>query len=164
MEMNSLADIAKKLYQMSDQMHEGMADGVHKTATRVVSNAKNRLGHYQDGWAKLKEKTVQRKLRKNVKAVIRAKKKGAYTATGTDSDAPLIDDGLLRASITVQTNRRHLQSEVGSPIIQAATHEFGNEERGIPERPYLRPALKEEVHKHFVNDLRDGILKRVTRG
>lgn len=149
---------------MADRMHEGLADGVDKTAARVVANAKGSLGHYQEDWARLKDRTIQRKLRKNKAATIRAKKKDTYRATGTSADAPLVDDGLLRGSITKQTDRRKLESEVGSPLEYAAVHEFGSEDDTIPERPYLRPALKEEVEMHLLQDLKDGIHRRVSRG
>ncbi|SDH70233.1 Phage virion morphogenesis family protein [Aneurinibacillus thermoaerophilus] len=148
--MFNLSDIAQKFYAMSEPLHEGMADGVHKTAVRVMTNAKGRLGSYQEGWAILKDETVQRKFN-NPKA----------KATGTDADAPLKDDGLLQGSITLETRRAQLESEVGSPMIYAATHEYGDEDRGIPERPYLRPALVEEVEAHLENDIREAITRRM---
>lgn len=148
--MLNLNDIAKKLYMMSEPLHEGVADGIHKTAVRVMTNAKRRIGSYQDGWAVLKDETVQRKFN-NPQA----------KATGADADAPLKDDGLLQGSITLEMRRDQLEAEVGSPMIYAATHEYGDEDRGIPERPYLRPALAEEVETHLENDIREGINRRM---
>jgi phage gpG-like protein len=160
--MRTLHDFAKSLYRMSNQMHNGLADGVHKTATRVVANSKKRLGHYQEGWVVLKPETVRRKMTKNASAMRRMMKKhGSVTATGGSADSPLVDDGLLRGSITLKTDRHRLRSEVGSSLIYAATHEYGDESRGIPERPYLRPALKEEVETHLIADLQAGLKRRI---
>jgi phage gpG-like protein len=161
MPMN-LGDVARRMYQMGDPLHEGMADGVHKTAIRVMVNAKGRLGSYQEGWAILKDETVRRKFKKNQSATRRVlKRQGEIKATGTDADAPLKDDGLLQGSITIEMRRDQLEAEVGSPMIYAATHEYGDESRGISERPYLRPALAEEVEAHLENDMREAILKRM---
>lgn len=182
-----LADVARKLNQMGDQLNGALADGIQKTATRVRTNAVKRLGHYQPGWAKLKDKTIQRKFGKNRTATLRMlngkipTKRGPMSmremgglyddgllsskdlrATGTDSDAPLVDDGILRASITIKMDRRRLQAEIGSPMIQTATHEFGDDSRGIPARPFLRPAHREEI-KHLQDDLKDAIERRIGR-
>lgn len=160
--MDDLSSVAQRLYQMSNRLSDGLADGVNKTAGRVRDNAKERLGSYQPGWEKLKDETVASKMKKNKMATkSHGKKYGGLVATGTSADAPLIDNGQLRAKIVVEMNRSALSAKVGSPVVHAATHEFGDEERGIPERPYLRPALKEEVDKHLISDLREGVRRRV---
>lgn len=156
--MDELSDIANKIYKMSSRLTDGLADGVNKTAGRVRDNAKGRLGDYQDGWKPLKDATVARKLNKNKKASKKHEQKhGGLVAAGTSADAPLIDSGQMRAKTTAEMNRGNLSAKIGTSVIQAATHEYGDEERGIPERPYLRPALKEEVSKHFIKDLREGV-------
>lgn len=161
--MFDLGDLANKLYSMSNDLHEGLADGVQKNGRRVMNNAKKRLGSYQNGWERLKDATVRRKLSKNERAAkYRIKKYGGLHATGTDADAPLVDEGLYRASITMQMDRRRIRAEIGSPLVQAATHEFGDESRGIPERAHFRPALQEES-KHLEDDLRDGVTRRLLR-
>ncbi|ASS75773.1 hypothetical protein CIG75_12775 [Tumebacillus algifaecis] len=151
-----LNDLAKQLYMMADDLHAGLADGLQITATKTASNAKKRLGKYQQGWAKLKEVTIRRKFGKNKAASKTRMKRG-----GSGSDSPLVDTGIMRASITNKVDRGSLQAEVGTPAIQAATHEFGDEARGIPARPYLRPALHEEM-EHIEDNLAAGIAKRVS--
>lgn len=150
-----LNDLAKQLYMMADDLHAGLADGLNIAATKTASNAKKRLGQYQQGWAKLKEVTIRRKFGKNKSASKVRLKRG-----GSGSDSPLVDTGIMRAGITYKVDRFSLQAEVGTPAIQAATHEFGDESRGIPARPYLRPALHEEM-KHIEDSLAMGIAKRV---
>ncbi|TPG74029.1 hypothetical protein EEL32_25570 [Brevibacillus laterosporus] len=158
--MNDLTALAALFYRAGNRTHDALCDGVEKTARRVKINAQNRLGHYQDGWKVLKAATVRAKLNKNKSAKKRAIKKGTYGATGTDSDAPLVDEGHLRASITISMDRHHIKAEVGSPLIYHATHEMGDEERHIPERPHLRPALQEEVASHLMEDLKEALSRR----
>ena len=162
MDVGDLGGLAKKLNYMADNMHAGLAAGLQKTAVRVMSNAKNRLGHYQDGWAILKDRTVQRKFGKNKSAAARLRKKGGgrILASGSDSDAPLVDHGRLRASITIIVDKTNLRAEIGSPSIEAATQEYGDEERHIPARPYLRPALQVEI-KGLPDDLAEGMKSKV---
>ncbi|TYS55752.1 hypothetical protein FZD47_25325 [Bacillus infantis] len=160
--MDDLSNIARNLYRMSNRLSDGLADGVEKTAGRVRDTAKGKLGDYQDGWPTLKDRTVAQKMKKNKKAAKKHKQKhGGLVATGTSADAPLIDSGQLRASIRIEMNRAALSARVGSSVIHAATHEFGDDERGIPERPHLRPSLKEETDKHLISDLREGVRRRV---
>lgn len=155
--MNDLAALAALMYRSGNRIHDCLCDGVEKTGKRVMLNAKKRLGHYQDGWKTLKDATVRAKMNKNQRAKKRAIKKGTYKATGTDSDAPLVDEGHLRAAITINMDRYHIKAEIGSPLVYHATHEMGDEDRNIPERPHLRPALQEEVAQHLLQDLRDAL-------
>lgn len=47
----------------------------------------------------------------------------------------LMDRGQLRQSISMDVN--NMQVVVGTNLKYAATHQFGDEDRGIPDRPYL---------------------------
>ena len=65
----------------------------------------------------------------------------------------LVGEGDLRDSIQAYTMGMGSSSmaAVGSPLIYAATHQFGDEARGIPARPYL--GISADNHsdiEHFV--------------
>ena len=69
----------------------------------------------------------------------------------------LIEEGGLQESI--QSLSTSDEVRVGSNLIYAATHQFGDEERGIPARPYLglSDEDREDVADLILGDLEDAV-------
>ncbi len=66
-----------------------------------------------------------------------------YAATRHSGQGFLYAEGDLADSIDHQVVSND-QVEVGSNLIYAATHQFGDEDRGIPARPYLGLSADDE--------------------
>lgn len=61
--------------------------------------------------------------------------------------------GRLRSSITAgRTIRRGntYMTPIGTNVIYARTHELGDNRRGIPARPFLRPGIKERKNQRRI--------------
>ena len=60
-----------------------------------------------------------------------------------------IRSGTLRQSIEsgVETKGGETYAYIGSDVIYAATHEYGDHRRNIPERPYLEPGVRQSLDK-----------------
>ena len=69
----------------------------------------------------------------------------------------LIEEGGLQESI--QSLSTSDEVRVGSNLIYAATHQFGDEERGIPARPYLglSDVDREDISDLILGDLEDAV-------
>tara|TARA_R110002167_G_scaffold25264_4_gene87875 strand:- start:313 stop:849 length:537 start_codon:yes stop_codon:yes gene_type:complete len=115
---------------------------VHKTAYRVVIDAQRSMTHdsnsvvvkNRDGRGKFLKDTT-RKLGKN---------ESNPSKPGTP---PGVKTGLLRATINVDSYRDGANTFVaraGTNLEYGRVHELGSPSRGIPARPYLRPAFHKQ--------------------
>lgn len=68
---------------------------------------------------------------------------GKYSETRHENQSLLISRGDLEDSITHEVSTDELV--VGSNLIYAATHQYGDDDRGIPERPYLGLSMDDEI-------------------
>lgn len=70
----------------------------------------------------------------------------------------LVLEGFMRDTLAYNTSSQSM--EMGTNLIQGATHQFGDDDRGIPARPYLGVSEDDEqmiidtLHDHFQNALR----------
>jgi len=82
----------------------------------------------------------------------------AYKETRHSGHSLLANEGDLRDSITYLASDSIV--EVGSNLPYAATHQFGDDDRNIPERPYLgiSPDDEEEIQA-IINDYFGGLLR-----
>ena len=80
-----------------------------------------------------------------------------HAATRKKSHSLLIEEGGLQESI--QSLSTSDEVRVGSNLIYAATHQFGDEERGIPARPYLglSDEDREDISDLILGDLSDAV-------
>lgn len=74
-----------------------------------------------------------------------------------------IGTGALWRSIqgTVRRSGNKRKIVLGSNLIYAATHEYGDPDRKIPARPYLRPAIEAKLNM-AVETMRHTIIKEIT--
>ena len=122
----SLAQMAAKLAVMEAEMKLVTPAIVAEACAMVCKEARESLGHYQDGWPALQPETIARKMM---------------------GDSPLLETGQLRASI--QWNSEGNEGYVGSDDMNAVYHELGTS-RGVPARPFLGPAaikMEDQIHK-----------------
>ncbi|MED0672098.1 hypothetical protein P4S95_18130 [Aneurinibacillus aneurinilyticus] len=179
------------LFQALSSIPEGVQratnQGLRKSAVIVMKRAKSKFGTYQPAshgypaWPKLKPETVRRKhlvrTGRNKGKLSRAATRylrnfGAWGAGG-NADSPLVDTSHLKNAITVD------EAEISSGTVYvgvakgaggggsgsvagAAAHEFGYSPKGIPARPYLRPAL-EESREEIKNTVAQAILDELGR-
>lgn len=163
---------------------------VVKTAKGKLGEYQPSIGEYP-AWVKLKPKSIRAKFLSKSKSfhinesnqvrinITNAGKKfltkygtnaktfsagKQFQASGTSDDSPLVDTGHLRAAITTDdSDVARGQIYIGvSGVPYAASHEFGDSSRNIPQRPYLRPSVvenKEEIEQQLKQSLADGIRK-----
>jgi phage gpG-like protein len=134
--VNSFAELAAKLEEKTYLLKANAQAAVAVSAVKVQSTAKEKFGVYQPGiggfpaWAPLKEATIKQKERAGgaedplIGHYVR--KKGGRAG------------GQLRGSILVQIGV--MEATVGTNDKVGTYQEFGTS-RGIPPRPFLRPAL-----------------------
>jgi hypothetical protein len=187
--MGDFSDIVRALRSIPGGLDRATKRGLRRGAAIVLKRAKGKLGTYQPAigdypaWSKLKAETVKRKHTsqsgRNKGKLTRAGKKyvqkhGSWGAGGND-DSPLVGiSGHLRMALTIDDSELEgkgvayvgvaggsQEQGKGSPADYAATHEFGDASRNIPQRSFLRPALhesrgdiKEEVAKEIISELR----------
>ncbi len=60
-----------------------------------------------------------------------------------NADLVLVLDGFLRGGLRYQAGNQSL--EFGTDDIKAATHQFGDDDRNIPERPFLGISKADEL-------------------
>lgn len=134
--LTSFAQLAEKLQEKTWLLKTNAQAAVAEGAVKVQSTAKEKFGTYQPGvggfpaWASLAESTIQQKER-----------------AGGGED-PLIGHyirktgggagGQLRGSILTKIGV--MEATIGTNDKVGAYQEFGTS-RGIPPRPFLRPAL-----------------------
>lgn len=179
--MDDFVRLLNTLSNVPGAVDRAIKKGIKRGAVIAMGRAKEKLGTYQgsfgsyNAWASLKPETVRRKhlsktgsgrITKAGKAYL--KKHSSWGAGGND-DAPLVDTGHLRQAITTDFTEldNHGVAYIGvaagsqaagkgSPSDYGAAHEFGNAAKGIPQRPYLRPALEEskpEIRKAIWDEL-----------
>ncbi|WP_273152819.1 phage virion morphogenesis protein [Methylophaga thiooxydans] len=70
-----------------------------------------------------------------------------------NADKVLVLEGFMRDTLAYNTSSQSM--EMGTNLIQGATHQFGDDDRGIPARPYLGVSEDDEqmiidtLHDHF---------------
>jgi phage gpG-like protein len=174
--LQALASIPEGVQRATEQ-------GLRKSAVIVMKRAKSKLGTYQPAshgypaWPKLKPETVRRKhlIRtgknkgKLSRAATRYLKNFGEWGAGGNADSPLVDSGHLKGAITtdeseIRSGTVYVGVAKGSggkgsgSIAGAAAHEFGYAPKGIPARPYLRPALeesREDIRNAVAQAIRD---------
>ena len=111
-------------------------------------------------WEQLSEETIRRKMLRGVKRQKGKSRRSLTTSHGNTKAGAmgalvnqliLVDSGDLRDTIRYQADSAKLQ--VGSDRIYAATHQFGDEERHIPARPFL--GLSDADRAEVIEILRD---------
>lgn len=128
----SLASFTTHLAEMSVNTVLSLKTGLHAAATVIETDAKKRIGEYQNGagpfeaWAPLADSTEEEKER-----------------LGYALNAPLERTGELRDSIKHEVSV--LEAVVGSQLERAAWQEFGTDK--IPPRPFIGPAAFENKEK-----------------
>ena len=161
--MADFDDLMRTLGGMPTNITSHMERAVRRAGVRVMGSVKGKLGRYQTGWPKLKPATVKRKFTvkrgRSAGSISRAGRRHlaehGQWATGTDADAPLVDMGLYRGSITMDIRDSGMTAVIGTDKIQGPTLEFGRDQ--IPARPHFRPALhenEETIKQEFANALR----------
>jgi len=101
-----------------------------------IENQESPSGH---PWAALSERYRQRKRR--------------------NKDKLLISRGHLMGTLNYQASAQEVA--VGSPLIYAATHQFGDERRGIPARPFL--GLSDEDRDELLRVVNDHLSAALAR-
>lgn len=169
---------------IEDAIKEGAENGLKQAGARVVGAAKQKLGTYQPSvgeypaWQVLKPASIAAKYRSSSGKGIKKSGKeylrryGSFQASGTADDSPLVDTGLLRKLITMDTGevsegkvyigvakgktnteRKGKTSDVAT---YASVQEYGSAKKNIPPRPYLRPAVVENKEQ-IAEDIKNGI-------
>lgn len=105
----------------------GMEHALHEIGEELEKKAKEKFGHYQDGWAQLAPETEEQKARQ-----------------GFPADAPLLATGDLRESVGHTVG--NMEVAIGSTDEKMIYHEFGTPT--IPPRPVFGPLLEE--NKEYV--------------
>lgn len=124
-ELTSFGDLAANLIKDTLRVMIMAEAGLGHAAKIVQSDAKNRIGEYQEGtgpfpaWKPLAESTERQK-----------------ELLGYGRDEPLLREGDLRESIVTEHNA--MEAVVGSKMPIAKYQEFGTD--AIPPRPFIGPA------------------------
>lgn len=150
--LTSFAQLAEKLQEKTWLLKTNAQAAVATSAVKVQSTAKSKFGTYQPGyggfpaWSPLADSTIQQKAR-----------------AGGGED-PLIGHyvyksgggagGQLRGSILVKIGV--MEATVGTNDPVGKYQEFGTS-RGIPPRPFLRPALYQN-HGEIMTAFREALL------
>ena len=115
-------EVARALEEKGVKARIAMQQGLREAAMLVEREAKLNITRGRPEWPPLKPETIKRK----------------------GSSKALIDTGTLRASITHKVHSNY--AEVGPfGVKYAVFQEYGT--RYIPPRPFLRPALYENVKR-----------------
>ena len=125
----SFGALARALSRVAAELPNTYADAMRASAVAVQDDAKERIGHYQAGWAALAPSTVAEKTRLGYA--------GVPLPGGDGGDNPLLRTGELRDSITCWSTAREFI--VGSASDTLKFQEFGT--KTIPPRPVLGPAM-----------------------
>lgn len=129
----TLRAFARAIREAVPENREAMADAVEKAILFTQQDAKARIGHYQIGWAPLKQVTVTQKVHLGY----------------APPDNPLLRTGEGRESIMAQVNRSILRGAVYTNSKAMAAQEsgahmmVGSTEVTLPPRPFLYPATLE---------------------
>jgi len=125
-----------RLSAAGHNLQPALADIGDMVVSRVVDGFTRGESPYGEPWQALDDKTKHGRLRRS-KSNFR--KNGKLSARGKRTAAagfqPLVDTGNLRNSITRNVSGNSV--EIGTDLIYGATHQFGDPERGIPERPFM---------------------------
>lgn len=125
----SFGALARALNRAAAQMPLSYAAAMKAGAEAVATDAKSRIGHYQDGWKRLAPSTVAEKTRLGFA--------GVPLQGGDGGDNPLLRTGALRESIETEATAHMLVVGSASDILKY--QEWGT--RTLPPRPVLLPAL-----------------------
>lgn len=126
----SFGALARQLERVALRVPETHAALMRAGANTVAEDAKERIGHYQQGWEQLAPSTVAEKTRKGFA--------GVALPGGDGGDNPLLRTGDLRDSITQWATPSEFVVGSADPVM--LYQEMGTPT--IPPRPVLEPALK----------------------
>ena len=160
---------------IENAIKEGAENGLKQAGARVMGAAKQKLGTYQPSigeypaWKVLSPQSIKAKfmsnsgsgkIKKSGKEYL--KRYGAFRASGSADDSPLVDTGALRQAITMDTaevsdGKVYIgKAKTSDVATYGAAHEYGSARRNIPPRPYLRPAVVENKEQ-IAEDIKNGI-------
>ena len=170
---------------IENAIKEGAENGLKQAGARVMEAAKQKLGTYQPSigeypaWKVLSPQSIKAKfmsnsgsgkIKKSGKEYL--KRYGAFRASGSADDSPLVDTGALRQAITMDTaevsdgkvyigvakgkTNKKRKGKTSDVATYGAAHEYGSARRNIPPRPYLRPAVVENKEQ-IAEDIKNGI-------
>lgn len=114
-----------------DGMEEALDEGCIEAAEYLQECIENKFGHYQTGWAPLKDDTVRKKVHKG---------------NGANANKPLVDYGDMMFSFVIDTSNRSRKHTVAvkSDDPKLVHHMYGAPAAGVPKRDPVRPTVKEE--------------------
>jgi len=126
----SFGALARRLERQIGTLPARLDGAMHTSASAVQLDARERIGHYQDGWQQLASATVAEKTRLGYA--------GVALPGGDGADNPLLRTGDMRDSITQWATPSEFVVGSADPVM--LYQEMGT--RTIPPRPVLEPALK----------------------
>jgi phage gpG-like protein len=126
----SFGALARALERSVAALPATLENAMKAGALSVTADAKERIGHYQQGWELLADSTVDQKRRLGYANVA--------LLGGDGGDNPLLRTGDMRESITADITNHAFVVGSSEPVL--LYQEIGT--RTIPPRPVLEPALK----------------------
>ena len=138
----TFAGLAKKMITMPEKIEATVAVALKKSAVEVQKTAVAKFGEYQPAvgpypaWELLTLDTLHQKM--DLAGGGADPLIGHYPKGGENTLYPVA----LRQSFTIEVNESAMTASVGTNDPIAEWQEFGTK-RGIPPRPFLRPALYE---------------------
>lgn len=119
----------RDLAKLEDKTFDAARDGIMEAAEYLLEVIKEKIGVYQDGWARLKEDTIRKKLRK-------------YNV----GDKPLLASGAMRDSFKIiEGGKGRLSASIGSDSEYLVHHVYGAPGANVPQRDPMRVTAVEEM-------------------
>ena len=169
--------------ELENAIEKALGKATDEVGTEIVSVLKRHFYNQDLGWPGLKESTLKRKIKSNVRSLKQAKtsdlrmrayhqgidtagmKKGDLVGALSGKTQVLIDTGLLAKSFTYK-KLSPTSGEVG--VVRAdiagrniaAIHEYGNPAGNLPARPFIKPTA-EQMESKLV-DIYNSHIKSVT--
>lgn len=148
MDFNSFGAIGAHFNQVASHIEPAMRRGLAEASKEVVKKAKGKFGHYQPGWAPLKDATQQERVRQ-----------------GYTPNDPLLRSGELQSLVTAEMDAdgnlfvgvpegaRDFDGNDAAEIM--AVHEFGSVDGRVPARPVFGIVVNEldDVIDHLAQDV-----------
>ena len=149
----TFAGLAQKMIAMPTKIEATVAIALKKSAVEVHKTAVAKFGEYQPAvgpypaWDLLTVDTLHQKM--DLAGGGADPLIGHYPKGGENALYPVA----LRQSLTIEVNEHEMAAYVGTNDPIAEWQEFGTK-RGIPPRPFLRPALyeSEDYIKRVINE------------
>ena len=123
-------------------------------------------GAFGEPWQPLKHETILRRERKNMRAV--EKRYGKRKAHGLMGQAmagvvPILrDTGILFGSIR-QLDLTQRSVTIGTDLIYASTHQYGDKKRNIPKRQFIPEDLSDDEEAQLMNLFESWMQEAVSR-